>query len=543
MWWTWLACADDLPRGRRAPPDDTAVHSARPAHSAAPVPELAVEPPDAVWGRDTLRCAAPDGAPVRWSVDGGEPERLRDGVVPAERVREGRAWTCVAEGYAPVTLEPRIAGGNVLVLLLDDIGRDRLRAFGGVESGAFTPAIDALRDRSVVFERAWAAPVCSASRAALLTGRRPHRTGLGDIVNPADPWALATGEVTLADALQAAAVPYDDLFVGKWHLANRLAGAAHPLAFGFDRFLGSMANLDATFQPRLPPTPLVPIGYFQFEWNVDGELQWIQGYATNRAVEDFRREIAARAAPWFAVVALSAAHKPWHWPPPGWYRTPLAPPWTQSQQIDAMVESADLAVERILAAAGPDVTVILLSDNGTVDEVMLAPYAEGGGGAKGSVQEAGINVPMLIAGPLVRTPGVSSAQVEVADVFDTVLAVAGLTEADVDAAAGPVDRDSISLLPYLADPSLPSLRRVAVSERFKPNGVGAPRELWYRAARDERFKLVRYDHVDAAPYESLYDLGASLVEGEDLLLAPLSPEAAAAHRRLGAALDEGTGVP
>ncbi len=121
-------------------------------------------------------------------------------------------------------------------------------------------------------------------------------------------------------------------------------------------------------------------------------------------------------------------------------------------------------------------------------------------------------MPFLVAGPLVRAPGVSQALVEVTDVFDTLLAVAGLTEADVDGAFGPADRDSVSLLPYLADPDLPSLRRTAYTARFEPNGSG-PRAIDLRAARDARYKLVRYAADGDLVLEELYDLGGSVVEG------------------------------
>lgn len=530
MWWTWLACGDDDgPRDRDRPAE-----TAETAHSGAPV--LTVGPADPVWGRDDLTCAASDGAPVTWTVD-GRPFDAVGGRVPAPDVREGRAWTCAAAGATPVTLTPRVAGGDVLIIVLDDIGRDRLASFGGTASTALTPAIDALRARSVVFDHAWATPVCSSTRAALLTGRRPHRTGVGDLVNPEDDWSLPPTEVTVGAALAAAPEPWDTAFVGKWHLSTRAAGPAYPLGFGFASFSGSMANIDARFQGTLPPQPLLPVGYFQFEWNDGGALAWVQGYATDRAVDDARRALRAAGHPSLTVVALNAAHKPWHVPPPVWRRSPLGPPWTDDHTLDWMVESADLAVEALVAAAGPDATIVLLADNGTVDDVLLAPYdAAALPFGKGSVHEAGVNVPFLVAGPLVTVPGVSRALVEVTDVFDTVLAIAGLTDDDVDDALGPVDRDSVSLLPYLADPARPSLRPTAVTDRFLPNGPGEDRTLHYRAARDARFKLVRYELTGAPSFEALYDLGDDLVEGEDLLRRPLAADAAAAYAALDAVL-------
>ncbi len=527
MWWSWLACGGD-----RVGVVIDRVHDSAPTSVV-----LDVGPADAIWGRDALWCRADDGSRVAWSVDGAEVA-TEDGVVPAPLVRAGSRWECTAQGATPRVLEPQVAGGNVLVLLVDDIGRDRLRSFGGTEARAQTPAIDALRDRGVVFERAWATTVCSSSRASLYTGRHPHRTGIGGLVEKFDRVSMRTTEVTLPAALRVAATPYHSLLVGKWHLAGLSAGPRHPLTSGFDHFFGSMANLDSAFQFSRPPEPDVPLGYFQFEWNVEGVVAWQNGYATALTVETFERELAALPEPWLSVVALNGAHKPWHYPPEGWRRSDLPPPQSDSHTVDAMVESVDVAVERILAAAGPDATIVFLADNGTVEDVLLPPYTGAEGYSKGTVHEAGINVPMVVAGPLVRTPGISDALVEITDVYDTVLAIAGLTTARVDdALGGPVERDSVSLLPYFGDPALPSLREVAFAERFEPNGVGLDnRLLYFRAARDDRYKLIRYDMIGTEPFEGLYDLGHDLVEGDPLAAADRSPDAQAAYERLSAVL-------
>ncbi|MEQ1564385.1 MAG: sulfatase-like hydrolase/transferase [Myxococcota bacterium] len=523
MWtWTWLACE---PTTRPDGPDDR-----------TPAPGLQVGPADAVWGRDALWCEAPDGAPTRWSVDGA-PITTVGGGVPAPMVRAGRRWTCSAPGFVDAELEPRIAGGNVLVFLLDDVGRDRLRSFGGTESLAVTPMIDALRDQGVVFERAWTMPLCSPARAALVTGRLPHRTGVGTLIDKGVDLGLSPDEVSFADALALADPPYDSLWAGKWHLSSVAAGPDHAHQLGFARVYGSMANLDARFQPAEPPDPELPLGYFQFEWNQDGALVFESGYATEHLVEDFERELAGLAEPWVSVVAFNAAHEPWHVPPPEWRRSDISAPFTDSHRVDYMVESVDLAIERILRQVPGDTTVVLMADNGTAAELVLAPYEGGLLASKGTLTEGGINVPMIVAGPLVRTPGVSTALVEVTDLYDTLLAIAGLNEADVDAVYGATPRDSVSLLPYLSDPQLPSLRSTVYAERFDPNVPGGERWLYLRAARDARFKLVRYEGEGVPTFEALFDLGDAMVEGA-AVDPDGSPEAREAYDRLWGVLQE-----
>lgn len=520
MWW-WLGCVGEGTL--------TFVEWTTGTGLPDPVPPgLSVEPADAVWGRDALRCTSSTGEPGSWAVD-GRPFAAEDGVVPAAAVRLGRAWTCSLVGADDVTVRPRVAGGNVLVVILDDIGLDRVASFGGTEARARTPVLDRLRAEGVSFTHAWAQPVCSSARAALLTGRHPHRTGAGTLVKKLDTWALDPAEITVADALGLAPTPYDTLLVGKWHLANLAAGPDHPHQLGFRRVFGSMANLDSSFTPK-PREIVGPAGYFRFEWNEDGVLGWVSGYATERTVDDFARELPGLTEPWFSVLSLNAAHRPWHLPPEGWTRSAIGPPFSQSHQLDYMVESADLALGQVLPLLPPDTTVIALADNGTVEELLLAPFEAATGAGKGAVTEAGVTVPMVVWGPLVRQPGESRALVEISDVFDTALAIAGLRGDDVDAALGAARRDSVSLLPYLADPALPSLRATAYTERFEPNGDG-PRTLFFRAARDARFKLTRYEGEGQVPIEELFDLGDAVTEGEPVD-PDASPEARAAYERL-----------
>src|SRR5262245_39982187 len=94
---------------------------------------------------------------------------------------------------------------NLLVLLTDDQGVDKVGIYAAHPSPPPTPNIDALARRGVLFRRAYAQPTCSPTRAALLTGRYNRRYGLGVVIEPLDEvFELPLSEVTAPEALAAA---------------------------------------------------------------------------------------------------------------------------------------------------------------------------------------------------------------------------------------------------------------------------------------------------------------------------------------------------
>ena len=170
----------------------------------------------------------------------------------------------------------------------------------------------------------------------------------------------------------------------------------------------------------------------------------------------------------------------------------------------AMTEAMDSELARILQSVPPNTWVIFVGDNGTANEA-----TDGGtppSHSKGTVYEGGVNVPLIITGPGV-VPGECRALVNTTDLFATIADLAGVPSSA---------EDSVSLLPYLSDPKLPSLREWVFAESFG-------KENYQRAIRGARYKLIRrYDGV--AVSESFYDLQEDPSEQTDLLLGTLSPE-------------------
>src|SRR5262245_59395650 len=145
---------------------------------------------------------------------------------------------------------------NILIVLVDDMGFSDLGCYG---SEIDTPNLDRLAAEGLRYTSFHVAPVCSPTRAALLTGLNPHAAGLGTVANfdpgfPGYTGELAANAATMAEIFRAQG--YATLMVGKWHLTKdshqSAAGPKHswPLQRGFERFYGILEGATNHHQPH-----------------------------------------------------------------------------------------------------------------------------------------------------------------------------------------------------------------------------------------------------------------------------------------------------
>jgi len=332
---------------------------------------------------------------------------------------------------------------NVVILLADDLGYNDVGFHGGNIS---TPNIDRIAAEGAKLERYYVHPVCSPTRAGLMTGRYPIRYGAMRAVFP--PWrsgGLDPSETTIADALARAGYEHRGVF-GKWHLGHSNV-KYHPLRRGFTEFLGHYNGA---------------IDYFTHER--EGVLDWHTNYETNRdegystdliadAAVDFVERHADDATPFLLYVPFNAPHSPFQakeedlpaysdlapvegeWPDEGERRV-------QNRRIlGAMVHSMDQGVGRILDAIDEhglaDKTFVLFSsDNGGVAGIgENAPLR----GAKASAFEGGIRVAAAARWPGRIEPGSSvDSPLANVDVLPTLLEIA-----EVEHQGNPLDGHSM----------------------------------------------------------------------------------------------------
>lgn len=254
------------------------------------------------------------------------------------------------------TARPAVAAPNVVYFLVDDLGYVDCGFAGGTEIR--TPAIDKLAAEGCVLKAFYAQPVCSPTRAALLTGRYPMRHGLQvGVVRPWATYGLPLDEKTIADDLRAAG--YATGVFGKWHLGH--CTPEHlPTARGFARQYGHYNGA---------------LDYFAhtrdggLDWHVDDKPLREEGYTTTLIGEHaaaFVRETAGKQ-PFLLYVPFNGVHSPYQAPTGGIDAYPNLS--GQRRNYAAMLSEVDAAIGKVVAAveqAGVrgNTLFIFSSDNG-----------------------------------------------------------------------------------------------------------------------------------------------------------------------------------
>ena len=329
---------------------------------------------------------------------------------------------------------------NIVVILADDLGNADLGYRG---SDIRTPNIDKLASDGVRLESFYGMPVCTPSRAELMTGRYAMRYGLETLVIfPSHTYGLPMDERPLPQALKDAG--YQTAMVGKWHLGH--ADQKYwPQNRGFDHFYGNLVG---------------EVDYFTKErgglvdWQRDGKFFKEDGYYTtligNEAVNIIEHHDTSK--PLFLYVASLAAHAPYQAPKEAIDAYKDAAGDEMRHTYAAMITELDTQVGRIVTALKQknmldNTLVIFSSDNGGATSALFATGArspeereESGGvelgakppasngelrGGKGSLHEGGVRVPTIFYWPAKLKPQIVNEPLTMVDVMPTVLALAG----------------------------------------------------------------------------------------------------------------------
>lgn len=390
---------------------------------------------------------------------------------------------------------------NIILIMADDLGYGGLSSYGNKQYD--TPNIDYLAENGITFTDFHAnAPVCTPTRAALVTGRYQQRNGLEGVIyvqGKTRQTGLSPDEITIAELLGQAG--YRTGIMGKWHLGYKQK--YNPAHQGFDEFYGFVSgNID--YHSHYDNSGI-------YDWWHNTDSLYEEGYATDlitRHAVDFIRENKDR--PFFLYVAHAAPHVPFQGRSDSAYRFPdkefsyYGPVKDRQATYAEMVQVMDEGVGDILDALQAETLqsntlIIFCSDNGGLD-----PYADNGQlrGSKTSLWEGGHRVPAIAFWPGRIEQGISDETVMSFDFFPTILEVADV------AVPKNLKLDGVNLSPVLF------------------GGEGLPdRDLFWRyrdqlAMRRNRWKLMidkedtlLFDlHKDIAEQNNIKDQHPALVE-------------------------------
>lgn len=408
---------------------------------------------------------------------------------------------------------------NVVIIYADDLGYGDLGCFGAADMA--TPHLDTLAAEGVRFTNWYSnAPVCSPSRASLLTGRYPGRTGVNNILGGrrGTP-GLPVDQVTLAGMLKNHG--YRTGLFGKWHLG--VTPEHGPNAHGFDEFFGFLAGCVDYYSHIYYWGQGGGVNPSHDLWR-NGREVWRNGrYLTELITEGATDFIdACGDEPFFLYVPYNAPHYPMHAPQEYLDRFPGLPP--DRRIMAAMVAAMDDGVGgimRALRSAGvyDDTLVFFSSDNGPSSE--SRNFLDGredlyyGGtagklrGHKGSLFDGGIREPAIMSYPR-RIP---AAQVcdEVGVMMDVVPTILSLTGCGLSADHGVDGLD---------------LSDVLTAEGKSPHGEVFWEYGKQAAVRDNNWKLVLNGKLDFGRVagESLHLSDMSVDPGEQVNLSGEFPE-------------------
>lgn len=323
---------------------------------------------------------------------------------------------------------PAHAAPNILLIVADDLGWADVGWHG---SALKTPHMDRLVREGVELDRHYVQPVCTPTRATLMSGRWTSRIG-PHVLLPSNLRAFPAGTITLAGALQACG--YQTYLSGKWHLGSKPEWG--PNHYGFDHSYGSLAGAVDPWAHTYRPGP-----YLQ-SWHRDEVLIEEAGNATELVARQALDWIKSAKSPWFIYVPFQAVHIPIDAPPE--FKQLYAGESEDVQRYGGFVSQMDARIGDFVAALESvgqrtNTLIVFTSDNGGTPALangyagktppLKKPVSSNRPlrGHKAGLYEGGIRVPAFASWPGRLAPRKVTAPLHVADWMPTLTTLAGWT--------------------------------------------------------------------------------------------------------------------
>tara|TARA_B100002052_G_scaffold196734_1_gene179486 strand:+ start:114 stop:1865 length:1752 start_codon:yes stop_codon:yes gene_type:complete len=412
---------------------------------------------------------------------------------------------------------------NIIVIMTDDQG---IGDFGFANNSlAETPNLDALYEGGVHLEQFYVSPVCSPTRACLMTGRYNYRTRCIDTYLGRS--MMDTNEITIAEVLGAAG--YRTGIFGKWHLGDNYPLRAVDQGFE-ESLIHKGGGLAQPSEPRENGRRYTDAILFH-----NGNQVQSKGYCTDvyfDAAIEFANKASADGDPFFAYIPTNAPHGPFHDVPQELYEhykqkdfssimvRDLNEKQRQAEndklaRIFAMITNVDQNIGRLIKAlksAGQldNTMIVYLNDNGPNS----ARYVNGHRGSKATVLEGGVRSPLIVQWPSSIKPGTASNQVGAhIDLLPTIAEACG-----VKLAKGH-EVDGMSLLTALTGEQRRTVERTLVIQSHRGN---QPTRFHNFLIRKGDYKLVHpsgfgKESFEGEPQFELYNVVKDPSESNNLI--------------------------
>jgi arylsulfatase A len=307
---------------------------------------------------------------------------------------------------------------NIVLIFIDDMGYGDIGPFGSTKNR--TPNLDRMAREGMKLTSFYAAPVCSVSRAQVMTGCYGQRVSIPGVFSPASRDGINKDEHTVAELMKAQG--YATICLGKWHLGDQPEFL--PTRHGFDQYFGLPYSNDMSMKAKVNGLPVVPL------MRDDKVIELLTGDDQNRLTERYADEAVKfihenKARPFFLYLPHTAVHVPIH--PGDHFRDK-----SKNGRYGDWVEEVDWSVGKVLDTLNElklseNTLVIFSSDNGP----WLIKGKDGGEagplrGGKGSTWEGGMREPTIAWWPGKIAPGsVNDAVAGNIDFLPTFVTLAG----------------------------------------------------------------------------------------------------------------------
>lgn len=415
--------------------------------------------------------------------------------------------------YLFICLSEAFTQRNVILIIADDIGTDYFGFYEDHQDTVDVPNLRAMVNKGIRFQNAMSNPVCSSTRAGILTGRYSFRTGVGGIVGGAGgSGTLDTSEITIPRLLFTYNPFIAKANIGKWHLhqAMPVSNLVFPNVLGYNHFEGPFIGALQNYFNWTKYTNGIPgnVTNYATSENVNNAVSWIKSQKSN---------------PFFLWLAFNAPHDPLHLPPTGLHNfntlsgTQADINARPKEYYKAMIQALDHEIGRLFDSLKilnrfDSTDFIFIGDNGNTPRTsQITNRAH----TKGTVYQYGVHVPFIISGPTVVNPGrASEALVNTADLFAT---ITELFEYDNWQTQIPLNKpvDSKSILPIMKNQNS-QIRPWSFCEIFSLTADSANG----KAMRNLNYKLIKFDYGK----EEFYHLASDPNEAVDLLTGRLNAD-------------------